>query len=374
MPCDATAAGWRKDNSVDRTPFRSVILLAALVGLLGQQRLIAQPDPLMAAHEASDMTEEQAKELEQAVEENPNDLTARTKLLGYYFQRHLRSPTAKAARGKHILWVIENHPESTIAGSPYARLDAVLEQKEYTKAKELWLKQAERHAKDPVVLGNAAEALLIRDKETARKLLEQAKALDSRNPDWPRRLAQLYDLQGSDAPTPEARKELAGKAIAEQRHAIELSPAGTDRFYLLTELPAMALDAGRPEEAKAAAEQLLDEAQWHPKDWNYGNAIHKGHITLGRVALQSGDTAVAKRHLLEAGKTPGSPQLDSFGPDFTLATELLEKGEREAVTEYLKSVGRFWKMGRDHIERWVKVMEGGGKPDFSPAGRFSPPR
>ena len=66
-------------------------------------------------------------------------------------------------------------------------------------------------------------------------------------------------------------------------------------------------------------------AQKIKSDWNYGNALHKGNIVLGRIALERGDIAGAKEHLLAAGQTPGSPQVGSFGPNTTLAKELLEK-------------------------------------------------
>lgn len=355
---------------MNRTHSRTIGVLLALVALLAPHRSRGQLNSTMVAHEGGNLTEEQANALERAVEEKPDDLEARTKLLGYYFRRHLSSPEAKAARARHILWLVENRPEADILASPFAQLDATLEAGAYAKAKTLWLRQAERHANEPAVLGNAAEAFLLQDEETAQKLLGQAVALEPRNPHWPQQLAHLYQLHGRHAPTPEARREHATKALAEQRRAIELSPQGVDRFYLLTNLPEMALDAGRPQDAKAAAGQLAEEAARQRNNWNYGNAVHKAHVALGRVALEAGDVGEAKRHLSEAGRTPGSAQLNSFGPDFTLATELLKKGEREAVREYLTSVATFWKSGRKDVERWLKVLDGGGTPDFGVKGRF----
>ena len=85
----------------------------------------------------------------------------------------------------------------------------------------------------------------------------------------------------------------------------------------------------RAKEARAIAETLL--ASNTVTNWNYGNVIYEMHSLLGRIALGEGDMAAARRHLAESGQTPGSPQLDSFGPDFVLAGELLRKGERDAV-------------------------------------------
>jgi len=73
---------------------------------------------------------------------------------------------------------------------------------------------------------------------------------------------------------------------------------------------------------------------------------------------------VAKRHLLDAAKTPGSPVLDSFGPSMTLANELLKKGERDVVIEYFHLCSKFWKSGRDRLENWQATVEQGGTPKF----------
>src|SRR6188768_2707572 len=92
-----------------------------------------------------------------------------------------------------------------------------------------------------------------------------------------------------------------------------------DRFYALRDVAKAAFETGKMDEARTSAMALLDLATQFPDDWNYGNAIHDGHMVLGRLALVDGDVAKAKRELIEAGKTPGSPQLDTFGPNVSLA-------------------------------------------------------
>jgi hypothetical protein len=87
-------------------------------------------------------------------------------------------------------------------------------------------------------------------------------------------------------------------------------------------------------------------------------------LVLGRLALRSGDREQAKRHLLEAGKTTGSPTLCSFGPNMMLAKELLEHGEREAVIQYLRLCGNFWYTNNHQTEQWIQEIEQGGVPDF----------
>ena len=72
----------------------------------------------------------------------------------------------------------------------------------------------------------------------------------------------------------------------------------------------------------------------------------------------------AKRHLLEAGKSPGSPQMDSFGPNMSLAKDLIEKGERDVVVEYFGLCRTFWKMDRGRLDEWTQTVKAGKTPNF----------
>lgn len=110
---------------------------------------------------------------------------------------------------------------------------------------------------------------------------------------------------------------------------------------------------------------LLEAMRGRESEWMYGDIVHKANIFLGRMALQKGKTNEAKHYLLQAGKTPGSPVLGSFGPDMTLAKELLEKGERKAVIEYLELCAKFWKSGKGRLTWWKSTLEAGGIPDFN---------
>jgi hypothetical protein len=127
-----------------------------------------------------------------------------------------------------------------------------------------------------------------------------------------------------------------------------------------------ALEAGPGAAGKAAAyaEELLDAAAKHPSDWNYGNALHDGHTVLGLLALRQGEVAKAREQLLASASTPGSPQLRSFGPTMRLAKELLEKGEKDAVLEYLTLCRNFWATGAINLSAWSEAVRDGRTPDF----------
>jgi hypothetical protein len=97
-----------------------------------------------------------------------------------------------------------------------------------------------------------------------------------------------------------------------------------------------ALAKGDLGEARRAADGLLATAAAHgPNDSDYGNCLHSGHILRGYVHLFDNDLEGAAVQLGAAAQTPGSPQLDSFGPDLTLAWGLLRRGRDDAVLAYL---------------------------------------
>lgn len=96
----------------------------------------------------------------------------------------------------------------------------------------------------------------------------------------------------------------------------------------------------------------------------HGNAIYYGHTGIGRAALRRGDIAEAKRRLLAALEMSGSPQLSSFGPNMSLARELLELGEREVVLEFLERCRAMWKLHGDQLDTWKVIVQDGRIPDF----------
>jgi hypothetical protein len=111
-------------------------------------------------------------------------------------------------------------------------------------------------------------------------------------------------------------------------------------------------------------------APQYSNNWNYGNAIYYGHFILGRVALRDGNTNEAARQLLAAGDTPGSPQLNSFGPNLTLAKDLLAQGEAQTVLAYLAECKTFWKAGGGKVDEWIEAVRAGATPEFGPNLRY----
>ena len=151
------------------------------------------------------------------------------------------------------------------------------------------------------------------------------------------------------------------------------------RYVHLSDWGWRAIKRSRLEDAEKFANELLLLSGTLPRDWNYGNAIHDGNEILGMVALKKGDVDQAKNFLIKAGSTPGSPQLNSFGPRMLLPRQLLLMGEHNVVEQYLELVSVFWLKAKPELAKydwqtnylkekkarmgeWKRIIRRGGMP------------
>jgi predicted Zn-dependent protease len=302
---------------------------------------------------------QEADKLEQQLAKHPRNIDLRTKLLGYYWRKRSDS-ASQQAKYKHILWLIKNAPEAEVLAIPYGQLNKVFAPQAYPKAKKLWLEQLKNQPTNLKILNNAAAFFKMFDRNLAEKFLKKAQSQDSENPKWAKKLGQLY-LLGIMGKSPEDKTEAAIKSLEQYEIAYKLS-SKQDRTIFLQYLAKAAVAAGQPKKATKYAQEMLDN---NPKDWNYGNNIHHANIILGEIAFEQGDIDAAKQYLIKAGKTPGSPQLNSFGPSMKLAKQLLQQGERDTVLEYFKLCGKFWKFrGKKKLNAWIVAVKAGKEPDW----------
>lgn len=340
---------------------RLTVLLGFALWMVIPGALSAQDDgnATHLAMRGRNLSAEAARSLESQVKAAPDDVAARTELLGYYMLLAHSSQEAKEARQQHILWLIRNRPDAPILSTPYARLDRHLDSSAYEEGRKAWLDQVDRQPENAAVLGRAAAYLLIHDSDTAASLYQRAEAAEPQNPEWSQHLGHLYSL-GLSRTTGEEKQKSAHASLGAYERSLANMKDGEERDSLLPDLATVALEAGEAEKARGYAEEMLKSSS--QGSWNAGNLVHHGHLVLGRIALRDGDTKTAQEHLLAAGKTKGSPQLNSFGPNMTLAKELLEKGERQAVLEYFKLCGNFWK--NSDLEAWTREVQAGKIPEF----------
>ena len=300
---------------------------------------------------------------ERKVASNPNDTESRVKLLGFYFALRNGDESAQEAAQPHILWIISNFPDSEAAGEPWVRIRKSVDPSRYEAVREAWCENLRKHPDNAQVMANAARFFLLNEMALSEELLMQAQALEPDNAEWTERLGHLFSLKATDGDAA-SKSESHGKAL--ELFEAALAVEGKPRFYQLDTVAKAAFKAGHLDKARTYSTELLAIAPSFDRNWNYGNAIYTGNSILALIALGEGDMNLARTYMLAASLTPGSPQLDSFGPDLTIAKEMLDRGEREAVVNFLNNVSKFWDGRVETITEWKEIIRRGQIPIFRP--------
>jgi len=110
------------------------------------------------------------------------------------------------------------------------------------------------------------------------------------------------------------------------------------------------------------AERLLRE------NAGSGDAIYTGNLILAQAALDNNDVTNAKRYLLEAATTSGAKRIEQNGLDTSVARVLFDRGEKDAVVEYLHRGRQLWPQGAQQITRWENAIKAGRRPNFNARG------
>jgi hypothetical protein len=215
-----------------RSLFAAVAAIALYPGIVFAQ----SPDALpKLARDGYALSQADAEGLEAKLKASPDDITARVKLLGFYF----RGQAMKAyghdatieARRRHILWLIEHHPESEATGISEATIDRaghnLADASGYDAASALWIEEARLHPESAAVLAHASRFFQLSSKERAIALLKQAQVAAPGNKEVAAQLGYVYALtilgvdmiNGNGFPmsanVDEAKGDFARRALAE---------------------------------------------------------------------------------------------------------------------------------------------------------------
>lgn len=321
------------------------------------------PPTKTAALAGSRLTAEEAAALEARVTQDHADAHARARLLGYYLAKS--GAESRRQGSQHALWFVQNDPTGDLAD--YYPLDSVLDGNAYDAARAAWLAHIQDAPDDPVLLRNAARCLESADRALALVLLERVVELHPESARARLDLAHAYTL-GTGWPSPEAERALRVLGNPPSREDEEL------RALWLRRSAWLAVQCDELQVAEQCSTELLELALGRA-GWDVGNRIHHGNLILGHVALGRRDVELSERRLVDAGATSGSPQLNSFGPNTSLARELLRHGRAPVVISFLQACRSFWCppervdpvaiRNRARLDSWVATIQEGGIPAFA---------
>jgi hypothetical protein len=159
-------------------------------------------------------------------------------------------------------------------------------------------------------------------------------------------------------------------SAVQPRSSANASDGETKRFWTLHQTAMKRFNDGNFFEAKRLAKESLEMAAKYPDRPPHGEITQFANTVLGRLALREGQVDEAIKFLIASGETEGGPGLNSFGPSMTLAKDLLEQGQSEAVLQYFDLCRKFWKgagifSGGNILDQWTADVKAGKMPKFS---------
>lgn len=380
---------------------------------------------------------------EKRVAQHPDAIPDRVSLLRVLLDRNLGMPIEKVRelRRKHILWLIEHHPDAPkVFEDPQLLLPArgrLADPAGSAEAVGLWKELAAKPDANPAVIANAAIYLraidlpsalaLLNDYQhdpalsRARGLVDGAAVIGmsglGRNTQFGSTAAQRESPEAKAARAEidtSTDANLVGKAgivltnnqtempgdltfgdddafmLGERwlRRAIELAPPGKkwqpalgqalhiranrtigpkEKVRLLTEASSLVpegakpglltnlvtaeFDAGDDAAAERDARMLLDTA---PKN---ANAYNAAQTILGRMAAAKNDLNEAKTRLIASITMPISLKNAVFQPNMTLAQDIYDAGDKDAVIQFLEASRPVWKFDRGRIDRMISFVK-----------------
>jgi hypothetical protein len=145
-----------------------------------------------------------------------------------------------------------------------------------------------------------------------------------------------------------------------------------------------ALEAGENKKARGFAERALKLAdayvaarpQYSDSDHARSRngvpaADYYANFVLGRLALVDGDVRSAEQFLLASGRTAGDATLSSYGPNLSLALELLKRGDDgtwTVVAQFVDQLKSFWRVSPSPFDGWKRQIAERQIPDFQAVG------
>jgi tetratricopeptide (TPR) repeat protein len=147
------------------------------------------PAYVKALERVQDLEPADVEKLEAKLQAQPEDYDARLQLIAYHVRGdRLNRPDSREAHLRHVLWLIQNKPDSDILASPHAQLD-----EGQTKEAEIrWLQALRQYSHKPEVVWNAVCFYRNFDKDKYRTYLQRAVELAPDNDHYSHELGLVY--------------------------------------------------------------------------------------------------------------------------------------------------------------------------------------
>ncbi len=273
----------------------------------------------------SALCESEVLRLEAEIEDNPEDVQTRAKLIGFY-----KIGKASPDLLKHYIWLIENRSSSQLTWLATAKFPRLSERNvgAYFEIRNTWLTCLKSNLSQIETVIAAVNFFEInKDIELAENVLLSALQISPENS----RL--LSTLSGFRENKIKFGQGYGPEALNYMEQAMKLEKNEFLRFAYAIKLPSLAFQANQFQIAKQYALALLDFAKKNESDIaNYGYALHKAFTVLGKIEFQNGNLQLAYDYLKKSTDIPYSFTYFIAGPDLSLVEMLRDYPNFELIS------------------------------------------
>lgn len=311
--------------------------------------------------------------LESELSKNPNDTKIRRKLIAF-FNENDEKVEYKNELVKHLIWFVEKFPEEYTdvirKQFYYSSTDA-----DYIKIRDSWLKQLTSKPKVENIRLSLSKFAMEVEPVFAEKLLLEGITLNPENYEFHSMLFEIlkdrFDDQTEkpDVYITEELLPLRVYSFGEKAWILSKTDRSTAseliRAKVLKSLSKHSVAIGKLEPARKMATELVLEFA------DDEDSAHIGNNVFGLLALKEKNVIKAKEHLMISVNVPLQAEKDFLKPDMELAKELLLRGEKEIVLEYLAACKKLKYFSHSYtsdeledLKRWELEIKRGKTPGF----------
>jgi hypothetical protein len=336
-------------------------------------------DPNLDIGVPKKLTAADIRRMEKSLTIQPEDVDTRLSLIWHYSTFDYRnSVQSQEASVRHRIWLIEHHPEIDDS-----RLFGFSRQEFSTASiealKKAWIAKVSENGSDTIRM-NAIDSLRSYAPAAAFAVAEEGAKLNPENFTFLLMIVNLNADNDSIKGTKEDADQAARKVLDYGTRALMLLKKERSderdqyRSELLKDLCRSAIRVGDLDRASSFAQELVLDFGQTSYARTYDQAAHIGNTTLGLVELRRSNVAKAKEHLMASIRAPLRMGYNNLGRiDMSLAKEIFEKGEKDAVLEYLKlclTVPNFKIYPESYADEmyalklWIEQIAKGTTPNF----------
>lgn len=271
------------------------------------------------------------------ISNEPDDLESRLKLIAFFGEQ---KKVYLDELVHHAVWIIEKYPDRNICKLILPQLAGIvdIDRKHFSKIQDIWDAQMSSPDASPGTFLNAATFFeLNQNLLLAKQALIKALSIDPTKTKTLRELSRVYQLIG-------VPHELE-KALVLSEIAVEAESETIHNLRNLQQVAKLSLQLGDLVKARSAAASLLELSR--KQDSHTASFFsHVANTILGNICFKTGEIEAARELLARSAQIDSSFMIFFFGPDLTLANELLDAGDLTAVKEFLE---KFLKLPLDGV-------------------------